>query len=136
MAKQGEEIALREEDLNQREAALNSRERELTQLADNLKERETAADAREKAFNEQVKAFENRRVNLVQNSRYLVGMQPQNAVDILLKMEDQDIIDQMRVTEEEAQRTGEESIVAYWLSLMPSDRAADLQRKMSRKTGG
>jgi flagellar protein FlbB len=136
LAMQAEAITLRGEELDQREGALDTRERELVQLAENLKDRETAAEAREKGFNEQVKAFENRRVNLVQNSRYLVSMPPKNAVDILLKMEDQDIIDHFRTTEDEAKKAGEESIVSYWLSLMPSDRAADLQRKMSRKAGG
>jgi flagellar protein FlbB len=42
----------------------------------------------------------------------------------------------MRVTEELAVEAGEASLVAYWLSLMPADRAAALQRKMARKTGG
>jgi flagellar protein FlbB len=83
-----------------------------------------------------VKAFENRRVNLVQNAKYLVSMPPANAKDILLKMDDQDIIDVLRVVEDEAKKAGEDSVVAYWLSIMPADRAATLQRKMARKAGG
>ena len=63
------------------------------ELAQDLADREAAVDSREKAFNERVKAFENRRVNLVQNAKYLVGMPPANARDILVKMEDQDVID-------------------------------------------
>ena len=55
---------------------------------------------------------------------------------LLLAMDDQDVIDVLRVTEEQAAEAGEVSLVAYWLSLMPSDRAAVLQRKMSRTTGG
>jgi len=65
-----------------------------------------------------------------------VGMPPDKAVKILLAMEDQDVIDLMRVTEELAAEAGEASLVAYWLSLMPADRAAALQRKMARKSGG
>jgi flagellar protein FlbB len=72
----------------------------------------------------------------LQNSAYLVGMPPDKAVKILLAMEDQDVIDLMRVTEELAAEAGEASLVAYWLSLMPADRAAALQRKMARKSGG
>jgi flagellar protein FlbB len=83
-----------------------------------------------------VKAFENRRVNLVQNAKYLVGMPPVSARDILGKMEDQDVIDIFRIVEDEAKKAGEESMVSYWLSIMPADRAATLQRKMARKPGG
>jgi flagellar protein FlbB len=118
MAKQLEALAIRSEELTAWE-----------------QERETTIEDREKVFNERLQAFENRRVNLQQNSDYLVGMPPENAVKILLQMEDQDVIDIFRMTEEQAQATGELSLVSYWLSLMPADRAAVLQRKMSRKTG-
>ena len=83
-------------------------------------------------FNERVQAFDNRRDNLRQNADYLVGMPPASAVKILLEMEDQYVIDLFRVTEEQARRSGEVSLVAYWLSLMPPERAATLQRKMAR----
>ena len=63
---------------------------------------------REKLFNERVKAYDNRRDNVKQNSAYLVGMPPDKAVKILLAMEDQDVIDLMRVTEELAVAAGED----------------------------
>lgn len=136
LAKEADALALRHEEQDRRDSELSRRDTELTQRAEDLKDREQAVEAREKAFNEQVKAFENRRVNLVQNSRYLTSMPPKNAVDILTKMEDQDVIDIFRITEQEAARAGEDSPVAFWLSQMPADRAAGLQRKMARRTGG
>ncbi len=136
LAKQADAVALRQDEQDRREADLSRRDRELTQRSEDLKDREQAVEAREKAFNEQVKAFENRRVNLVQNSRYLTSMLPKNAVDILTKMDDQDVIDIFRITEQEAARSGEDSPVAFWLSQMPADRAAALQRKMARRSGG
>ena len=136
LARQADALALQQEELASRTAALELREKELTQLGQDLADREGAVDAREKAFNERVKAFENRRVNLVQNAKYLVGMPPVSARDILGKMEDQDVIDIFRIVEDEAKKAGEESMVSYWLSIMPADRAATLQRKMARKPGG
>ncbi len=136
LGKEEEAVTLRQEEQDRREADLSRRDKELAQRAEDLKDREQAVEAREKAFNEQVKAFENRRVNLVQNSRYLTSMPPKNAVDILTKMDDQDVIDVFRITEQEAARSGEDSPVAYWLSQMPADRAAALQRKMARRSGG
>jgi flagellar protein FlbB len=37
------------------------------------------------------------------------------------------------MTEEIAQREGTTSIVSYWLSLLPPERAAELQRKMTTR---
>jgi flagellar protein FlbB len=136
LAKQLEALAIRSEELTNLEQELEDKRTEINQMVEQLEEREAAVEDREKVFNERLKAFENRRVNLRQNSDYLVGMPPENAVKILLQMEDQDVIDIFRVTEEQAQGAGELSLVSYWLSLMPADRAAILQRKMSRKTGG
>jgi flagellar protein FlbB len=135
MAKQLEALAIRSEELTAWEQELEASRAEINQMIEQLEERETTIEDREKVFNERLQAFENRRVNLQQNSDYLVGMPPENAVKILLQMEDQDVIDIFRMTEEQAQATGELSLVSYWLSLMPADRAAVLQRKMSRKTG-
>ena len=136
MAKQIEALALRAEELDSRQRQLADREAELTQKIEQLAGREQALDDREKVFIERLEAFDNRRVNLRQNAEYLVGMRPENAVKILLEMEDQYMIDLFRVTEEQAQAEGELSLVAYWLSLMPPERAATLQRKMARKPGG
>jgi flagellar protein FlbB len=136
LAKQNEALSILQEDLGVKQAELDKREKELNQLAEDLKDREQAAEVKEKAFNESVNAFENRRVNLVQNSVYLTSMPPKNAVPILLNMEDQDIIDIFRITDQQAVTAGEDSVVPYWLSQMPADRAATLQRKMARKSGG
>ena len=135
MAKQLEALAIRSEELAAWEQELEASQAEINQMIEQLEEREQTIEDREKVFNERLQAFENRRVNLQQNSDYLVGMPPENAVKTLLQMEDQDVIDIFRMTEEQAQATGELSLVSYWLSLMPADRAAVLQRKMSRKTG-
>jgi flagellar protein FlbB len=136
LAKQIEALALRSEELSSWQAELATREAELTQKIEQLQSREEALEDQEKVFNERVEAFDNRRDNLRQNAEYLVGMPPEEAVKILLQMEDQLVIDLFRTAEEQARAEGETSLVAYWLSLMPADRAATLQRKMARKTGG
>ncbi len=136
LAKQIEALAVRAEELSSREQQITSREQELTQKVEQVEEREKAAEEREKVFNDRIQAFENRRVNLKQNATYLVDMPPDKAVKILLDMEDQDVIDLFRIAEQQAAEAGELSMVSYWLSLMPPDRAAALERKMMRRTGG
>jgi flagellar protein FlbB len=71
-----------------------------------------------------------------QIAQYLVGMPPASAVDIMMNMEDQDLIDILRTVERLAQEAGEQSIVSYWFSLMAErnpERAAALQRKWVKK---
>jgi flagellar protein FlbB len=60
-------------------------------------------------------------------------MPPERAVGIIAAMDDQLVIDVFRKTEEIAQAEGTTSIVSYWMSLMPPDRAAELQRKMAAR---
>ncbi len=123
---QAEELSKKDEDLKKKEVAI-------TQKLEMLAEREKALEEREKSFNTRTRLYENKIANLEQSSKYLVGMPPENARDILLKMNDQDVIDILRVTERLAEEAGESSLVAYWLSLLPADKAAAIQRKMTIK---
>ena len=136
LSKQQDALALRQQDLDTREAALSQKEKQLNQLGQDLNDKDAALTAREKAFNDRVKALDNRNVNLTQNATYLTNMPPANSVAILLKMGDQDIIDLLRIVEQQAQKAGTDSVVPLWLSMMPADKAADLQRKMAARAGG
>lgn len=133
LAKQLESLDIRSEDLDLREQELVKREDDIAQKLEVLEERKTALEEEEKNFNLRRKQYENKRANLRQTSQYYVGMPPQQAVDRMLEMDDQDVIDILRTAEEMAREAGEDSIVSYWLSLMPSDRAAILSRKMIQK---
>ena len=135
LSKQEQALDLRQQDLDNRDAALAQKQKQLDQLGQDLADKEAALANQQKAFNDQQKAFENRTVNLQQNARYLTSMAPQSAVNILLKMDDQDIIDNFRTVEAQATTAGTDSPVPYWMSLMPADRAATLQRKMTRASG-
>ena len=128
-----EALELRSAELDKRDDDIVKRESEIEQMAQELEERQKAIDEREKSFNVKVEQFENRRVNVEQNARYLTGMPPERAVGIIGAMDDQDAIDVFRMTEEIAQREGKASIVSFWMSLLPSARAAELQRKMAGK---
>lgn len=133
--KRSSELELWEQELERREQKIESREAELDQMLEDLKEREEALKNREKSFNERANMYENRKANLEQNAEYLIGMPPEDAVNILKEMDDQDVIDTMRTAQRLAEEAGEVSIVSYWLSLMPSERAATIQRKMTDKPG-
>ncbi len=133
MNKQIQALDIREEELTTRENEIVLREAEVQQKLETLAEQEKSLSDREKSFNDRLKEYEDRNRNLRQASVYFTGMPPQDAVDRLLGMTDQDIIDIFRITELIAQEAGTDSIVSYWFSLMPADRAAELNRKMLKK---
>ena len=102
-------------------------------MVETMNEKEKALEDREKSFNEIVKQYENRNANLRQSAEYYNGMPPEKAVERMLELEDQDLIDILRTAEQLAQEAGQTSIVAYWISLMPPERAAVVNRKMLKK---
>ncbi len=126
----------REEQLDERAKQLRQKEEEVQQKLETLEEREETLAEKEKSFNERVNQYENKSANLRQSAEYYTGMPPQKAVDRLLEMDDQEVIEILRTAERMAQEAGEQSVVSYWLSLMPPERAARLSRKMIKKPEG
>ena len=133
LAKNLEELSLRSEELDKRELDIQAMEAENTQIAQELEERRISQEEREKTFNNIQKMYDDRSVNIRKNAENLNGMAPANAVAILNEMDDQDIIDTLRMVDQIAAEEGKASMVSYWLSLMPAERVAELQRKMANK---
>lgn len=126
-----EALVLQEEALMQREQELVARDNEITRRQDEIEARERDIQDRENSFNERVRRYDNRREVLVQNSRDLQNMRPEEAVQILAGFDDQLLIDTLRVTEELAQEAGAFSMVPVWLARLPAERASEIQRKMT-----
>jgi len=126
-----EALELRNMEMDNRHRDLNFREGEIEQMAQELEERQKSLEELEKSLRAQSEDAENKDSNVERNARNLNGMPPERAVAIMANMDDQDVIDILRKTEEIAQSEGTSSIVAYWLSLMDPQRAAELQRKMA-----
>jgi len=125
-----EAIDLRTEQLAAREKAVQQKEAEVEQKLAALDEQQKALAEREKSFNDSVRQYENRSANLKRVAENLMGMPPPKAVDRLVGMSDEDVIDVFQATDKIADANGQTSIVPYWLSLMPADRAAAISRKM------
>ena len=133
LAKRLEELSIRSEELDKRELDILALEQENTQIAQELEARRISQEEREKTFNNIQKMYDDRSVNIRKNAENLNGMAPANAVAILNEMDDQDIIDTLRMVDQIASEEGTSSMVSYWLSLMPAERVAELQRKMANK---
>ena len=131
-----EALELRDMELFRREDDIRNRQGEIEQMAQELEERQRALEDQENSFNARLAEADIRSRNVEQNARNLVGMPPERAVGILEAMDDQDVIDVFWKTEEIAQEEGNASIVPFWLSLLPADRAAELTRKMASRPPG
>ncbi len=133
LAKRLEALNLRSEELDKRESDIQIKEAEYQQIAQELDERKISQEEREATFEKIQKEYEDKELNYRTIAAELNGMRPEAAVNILLEMEDQLAIDVLRRVDEIAEESGSNSMVPYWLSLMPADRAATIQRKMTTK---
>jgi len=121
---------LRVMELEKLEQEIQNRRGQIEQMAQELEERQKALDEREISFNALLSDAEIKDRTVERNAINLTSMPPERAVGILAAMDDQDVIDVLRKTDQLAEAGGSTSIVPYWLSLMDSQRAAEISRKM------
>lgn len=133
LAKRLEALEIREQELDKRESDISRTEDANEAIARELEDRQKSQEEREKTFNNEVKKYDDRNTNIEQISTYLQSMPPRTAVEQLLGMDDQDIIDIFRKTDDLAESSRTASMTSVWLMYMPAERAAVIQRKMANK---
>ncbi|MFP4382414.1 MAG: periplasmic-type flagellar collar protein FlbB [Spirochaetia bacterium] len=136
LAKLEEALEIRAQNLDEREQALQQQEENFQQKLGELEELEESLNERISTFEARLETYNDERANLQRISADLVGMRPEEAVEILSGYDDQLLIDVLRVTEEVAEEAGELSMVSVWLSRMDPVRVAEIQRKMVIKPNG
>ena len=133
LAKRLEALEIRSQELDKRESDIARSENANEAIARELEDRQKSQEEREKTFNNEVKKYDDRSTNIEQISTYLQNMPPKTAVEQLLGMDDQDIINIFRKTDAQALASNTASMTSVWLMNMPSERAAVIQRKMASK---
>jgi flagellar protein FlbB len=131
-----EALELQKMEMERWETDITNRQGQIEQMAQELEERQKALEDQEKSLIAGLTEAENRDRNVEQIARYLINQPPQAAAGILVAMDDQDIINVLRKTDEIAQAEESASIVPFWLTLLPSERAAELMRKMGARPPG
>ena len=131
LEKREEALALREDELTHRSSELDNREAQVRRMADQLEERETALVDRENSVIERLRQVENERAALVKLSGYLTNMPPADAVKQMVNYSDDLLLDVLLVTDELAEASGQASLVPFWLSQFPADRAAAVGERLS-----
>lgn len=119
------EIELEKQSLEQRSLELQETEAKLTEEANRLEEEK-------KVLSEKLREYDNYKENIKKQAEYLTNMPPPAAVERISRLEDLLAIDILRQIDKGAEEEGRVSVVPYFLSLMDPDRAATLQRKMTK----
>ncbi|MBO4732369.1 MAG: flagellar protein FlbB [Spirochaetaceae bacterium] len=133
LAKRLESLDLRKQELDKRESDIHTKEAEFEQIAQELEERKVSQEEREKTFEAIQKQYEDKENAYRQIANNLYSMKPDAAVNILVAMEDQLVIDVIRKEKELSTELRRASMSSYWLSLMPPERAAVIERKTTNK---
>jgi flagellar protein FlbB len=139
-------LLLEREQLNKREEVmmnklrlLELKEQELEALELSLKESEaklkedlTSLEEEKKLLSEKLREYDNYRENIKKQAEYFTNMPPAAAVERLAKLDDLLAIDILRQIDKDAVEEGRISLVPYYLSLMEPEKAATIQRKMTK----
>ena len=133
LAKRLEALDIRTQELDKREGDIAKGERQYDAVMQELEDRRKSLEEREATFEAERRKYDDRDKQIAQVASYLAAMPPKTAVEEILNMQDQDIIDIFRKEDEKAAANRTASMVSVWLMNMPADRAATIQRKMTNK---
>jgi flagellar protein FlbB len=118
--------------LERKEQQLETRELTLQESEAKLKEDIARLEEEKKLLSEKLREYDNYRENIRKQAGYFTAMPPQAAVERLAQLDDLLAIDILRQIDSEAAEEGRMSVVPYYLSLMNPEKAATLQRKMTK----
>jgi flagellar motility protein MotE (MotC chaperone) len=100
-----------------------------------LPEEAKRLEEEKKVLSEKIGAYDNYKDNVRKQAQYFTSMPPKAAVDRLAKLDELLAIDILRQIDRTAEEQGKASIVPYFLSLMDPEKAASIQRKMTKMGG-
>lgn len=133
--KQQEMMDERERELDLARSDLETRDLALKELEAKLGEEAKRLEEEKKVLSEKIGAYDNYKDNVRKQAQYFTSMPPKAAVDRLAKLDELLAIDILRQIDRTAEEQGKASIVPYFLSLMDPEKAASIQRKMTKMGG-
>lgn len=136
LSKERQAIVLERRQLEKSAEELVLREAELARKESEVTERESSVEEKQNSLSVALGRYDNKVRNLEQTARYLMNMPPNDAVAIMDQYDLKDLVDVLRTSERLSQKAGEDSLVAFWLSLMSDkSRAAEIQGLLVEKPG-
>ncbi len=135
--KKEESFEIQRQELAADRLALETEKKEVEALIQQLNEEKRSLEEQQQTLENEVRKNNDRRANLEKITNYLANMPPKTAVEQLLPMDDQDIIDILRMEDEMAAVAKSASLSSVWLMTMTQNgegkRAARIEGKMKNK---
>lgn len=132
LKKQETMLLEKEQQLELRVQELEAKELALKESEAKLKEDAVSLEEEKKVLSEKLREYDNYKDNIRKQAEYFTNMPPAAAVERLAKLDDLLAIDILRQIDASAEEAGRVSVVPYFLSLMDPEKAATLQRKMTK----
>jgi len=121
-----------EHELEIKEQEVEKKKLELQEKEAKLKEEASMLEEKQKVLSEERREYDNYNENIKKQAGYFTNMPPVKAVERMAELEDLLAIAILRQIDAEAEEEGRISVVPYFLSLMEPEKAAALQRKMTK----
>ncbi len=130
--KEKDKLLQRIEDLDKREAKIVEAEKIIAKEKEKLEQLQKGLDQEKKAFELEKKKYSGYKKNVLDLTKKIESIPPQDAVDIMVQWEETLIIDVLRQIDQNAAREGRMSISTYLLSLMPKEKASRVMYLMTQ----
>ncbi len=127
-----EKIRERIEELDKREAKIAEAEKSLEAEREKLLEMRKGLDLEKKKFEQEQKKYSGYMRNVKVLAKQVESIEPQKAVELMVRWEDTLIIDVLRQIDANAEEAGKMSISSYLISLMPRNKASRIMYLMTQ----
>lgn len=138
LGKNSERLVLIEEQLMIREKEIEKMELETKKKLEFLKEREEELTKKSKLLIDKKNQFNDRQENVREQAIKLYNMPPRDAVSLLEKQSDSDVVDILRAIDAYSEEIGRQSTSPYLIKLLGDinkDKAANIVRKLKYSAG-
>ena len=132
LRKREDMLVAKNKELELEKQEVEKKKLELQEIEAKLSEESSRLEEEKKVLSEKLREYDNYKENIKRQAVYLTNMPPAAAVERIEKLEDLLAIDILRQIDVNAEEAGRISVVPYFLSLMDPEKAATLQRKMTK----
>lgn len=127
-----EKLRERMEELDKREAKIAEAEKAIEAEREKLLEMRKGLEVEKKKFEQEQKKYSGYMRNVKVLAKQVESIEPQKAVELMIRWDDTLIIDVLRQIDANAEETGKTSISSYLISLMPRNKAARIMYLMTQ----
>jgi chromosome segregation ATPase len=138
IGKELERISLINEQIVNRQKEVEAKESATDKKLEELKKRETELEKKARILDDREKQYSDKQKNIREQAEKLYNMPPEDAVALLEKQAEADIVDILRAIDAYSAELGSQSTAPFMLKLMGdinSEKAANVLRKLKYSAG-